>query len=176
MRLDHVVVAVASLETASETLRNAGFSVLPGGRHDALPTENALVCFADGSYLELIAAREPEDRVEWRALARDAAAWERHLHGVSAIARRFLPMLAGPDGVADWCVSGSRIEDVAARLRSLALPAAGPLPMRRERRDGERLEWELLLPESRLLPFWIRDRTARERRVPGTPGAVRHPN
>jgi hypothetical protein len=42
--------------------------------------------------------------------------------------------------------------------------------MERERPDGERLAWSLLLPESRLLPFWIADRTPRERRVPAPSG------
>jgi len=174
--LDHVIVVVSSLEEAGRTFRSAGFTVTPGGRHDAVPTANALVCFRDGSYLELMAARDPGDRAEWRSLAADSAAWARHLHGVSAIARRFLPALARADGVADWCLLDSRLGATASRLRALELPAAGPTPMSRERPDGERLEWEMLLPESRLLPFWIRDRTPRERRVPDVPEAVRHAN
>jgi hypothetical protein len=174
--LDHVIVTADALAPAVEHYRAAGFTVTPGGRHDVLPTENALVAFADGRYLELLAAREPAARAEWRALAADAAPWERHLHRGSAITRRFLASLVRADGVADWCVAADSLEPLAARLRSLALPAAGPLPMGRERRDGERLDWELLLPESRLQPFWIRDRTPRERRVPSGADAVTHAN
>src|SRR5262245_25569131 len=98
-RLDHVVAVVSSLAEATRAFDAAGFTVTAGGRHDAIPTENALVAFADGSYLELLAARDPATRDELRAL-RPGAGWERHLKGVSAAARRFLPLLAGLDGVA----------------------------------------------------------------------------
>lgn len=173
--IDHVVIAVPSLALANEWFREAGFRVTPGGRHDALPTENALVAFADGSYLELLTARDPADRAEWQALAAGPY-WERHLRGVSAVARRFLPSLAGPDGVVDVCLHGVRLAARGADLRRVGERAAGPVRMSRERPDGERLEWDLLLPESRWLPFWIADRTPRERRVPGGPDPTSHPN
>src|SRR5215471_9075151 len=105
MRLDHVVVVVSSLAEAARSFAAAGFTVTPGGRHDAIPTENALIAFADGSYLELLAAREASTRDELRTL-HAGRGWERHLKGVSAIARRFLPGLAGADGVADWVLTG----------------------------------------------------------------------
>lgn len=171
--LDHVVVVVPSLGRAVDRFVAAGFSVTPGGRHDELPTENALVTFADGTYLELLAARDAAAREEWRALAATPA-WERHLRGVSAIARRFLPSLAGGDGVVDWALRSSRLRREASRLRQCGHQAAGPVDMSRERPDGERLAWSLLLPESRVLPFWIADRTPRERRVPARSGP--HPN
>ena len=173
--LDHVVVVVGSLAGAKAAFESAGFTVVAGGRHDALPTENALVCFADGSYLELLATRDPETRDELRAL-RSGAGWERHLKTVSAVARRFLPSLAGPDGVADWVVRTDSLARPAGSLRSAGLKAAGPVAMSRERPDGERLSWELLLPEFALHPFWIADRTPRERRVPADAGATNHAN
>ncbi len=173
--IDHVVVTVPALAPAVSAFEAAGFTVMPGGRHDAVATENALVCFADGAYLELLAARDATAREEWRALA-SSPAWERHLHGVSAIARRFLPSLAGADGVSDWSLRGAALEAQAARLRRQGSVSAGPVPMSRERSDGERLAWEMLLPESRLLPFWIADRTPRRRRVPASPGSTTHAN
>jgi len=173
--LDHVVVVVPSLADASERFTAAGFTVTPGGRHDATPTENVLVCFADGSYLELLAARDPFMRGELEAL-RAGGGWERHLRGVSAAARRFLPHLAGPDGVADWVLRGDQLERHAAVLRALGLKSAGPIAMGRERAGGVKLEWRLLLPESALHPFWIADRTPRELRVPGETAAATHAN
>jgi hypothetical protein len=169
------VVIVASLAEASREFAAAGFTVLPGGRHDVLPTENALISFADGSYLELLAAREPATREELRAL-RAGDGWERHLRGVSAVARRFLPRLAGEDGVADWVLCADTLGGPAARLRTQGLAASGPVRMSRERPDGERLEWELLLPESSLQPFWIADRTPRARRVPSDSSVTTHAN
>ena len=175
VRFDHAVVVVPSLAEAEREFAAAGFTVLPGGRHDILPTENALVCFADGSYLELLATREPATRAELRTL-RAGDGWERHLRGVSAVARRFLPNLAGADGVADWVLHADSLARPAAQLRALGLAASGPVRMSRECADGHRLEWELLLPESRLLPFWIADRTPRGRRVPSDAGSTTHAN
>src|SRR5262249_21788100 len=156
VRLDHVVVVVSGLADGTRAFEAAGFTVTPGGRHDVLPTENALVAFTDGSYVELLAAREPGTRDELRAL-RAGAGWERLRRGVSAAARRSLPLLAGPDGVADWVLREPSLERRAATLRTLGIKAAGPLAMGRERPDGERLEWRMLLPESALHPFWIAD-------------------
>jgi len=171
VRLDHVVVVVSSLADAGAWFTAAGFTVTPGGRHDAIPTENALVAFADGAYLELLAAREPATRDELRALG-TGRGWERHLKGVSAIARRFLPALAGPDGVADWVLRADALSRAAGALRALGVKASGPVAMARERTDGVRLEWQLLLPESRLHAFRIADRTPRELRVPAGAAAA----
>ena len=175
IQLDHVVVLVGSLADAAAGFRAAGFTVTPGGRHDAIPTENALVCFADSSYLELLAARDPATRDELRGL-RASPRWDQHLKGASAIARRFLPVLAGPDGVADWVLRGeTSLARHAAKLRAAGVRASGPVRMSRERADGERLAWELLLPETGLHAFWIADLTPRERRVPGS-AATTHAN
>ena len=175
MRLDHVVVVVSSLAEVTRAFAAAGFAMTPGGRHDAVPTENALVVFADGSYLELLATRDAAVRGELRAL-RGAQGWERHLKGVSAIARRFLPALAGDDGVADWALRGDGLGRPASALRALGVKASGPVAMARERADGVHLAWDLLLPESRLHPFWIADRTPRELRVPAGAAASAHAN
>ncbi len=174
-RFDHVVIVVQSLAEATGEFTRAGFTVLPGGRHDVLPTENALVCFADGGYLELLALRDPSTRDELRAL-RASDGWERHLRGVSAVARRLLPRLAGADGVSDWVLHADSLARPAARLRSLGLVASGPVRMRRERPGGDTLEWELLLPDSPLHPYWIADRTPRERRVPRDTRSTTHAN
>lgn len=173
--LDHVVIVVGSLASAAAAFGRAGFVVRPGGRHDALPTENALVAFADGSYLELLACREPEARAGIQALARTPR-WERHVRNASAIARRFLPALAGEDGVADWALRRARLARFAAESRRRGVAMTGPVPMRRERPDGVALAWELLLPEARALPFLIEDRTGRSLRVPADADAVRHAN
>jgi hypothetical protein len=173
--LDHLVVVVGSLAEATQAFAAAGFTVSPGGRHVELPTENALVCFADGSYLELLATREATTRHELQA-AFGTPRWARHLNGVSAVSRRFLPLLAGPDGVCDWVLRAGSLARSAAALRSHGLVAAGPVAMGRERTDGVKLEWELLLPESFLHPFVIRDKTARALRVPGDASATTHAN
>jgi hypothetical protein len=140
-----------------------------------LPTENALVPFADGAYLELLAFRDSGARAELRAL-RASARWAAHLHGTSAIARRFLPRLAGPDGVADAVVAGERLARFAAESRRREFVVTGPVAMRRERAGAEALAWDLLLPAEDAIPFLIEDRTPRMWRVPASPQAVSHAN
>ncbi len=175
MRFDHAVVVVDALGAAAEAFRAAGFIVTPGGRHDTLPTENALVAFADGSYLELLACRERSAREELRTLAASER-WESHLHGVSAIARRFLPRLAGPAGVGDAVVTGEHLARFAAESRKREFVMTGPVPMRRERAGAEPLAWQLLLPAEDAMPFLIEDRTPRAWRVPGGVPATTHAN
>lgn len=172
---DHAVVVVPSLAEAVAAFREAGFTVTPGGRHEAIPTENALVVFADGTYLELLAARDPEAR----ALLREQAAapdWDRRMHAATALGRRFLPLLAGRDGVADLVVHGAPLTRLAREARTRGHVLTGPTPMQRTRPDGVVLSWQLLLPHAPEAPFLIEDVTARTLRVPDAAAATTHPN
>src|SRR3954464_472307 len=54
-KLDHVIIAVFDLDEAVEDYRALGFTTIYGGRHANGATHNALVCFQDGTYLELLA-------------------------------------------------------------------------------------------------------------------------
>jgi hypothetical protein len=58
--IDHVVIVVRDLAQATADYSAAGFTVTPGGEHAEGTTHNALIPFADGSYLELITFKEPE--------------------------------------------------------------------------------------------------------------------
>lgn len=173
--LDHVVVVVDALAGAVEAFRAAGFTVSPGGRHDAVPTENALVVFADGAYLELLAARDPAARASLRE-SRATEGWAKHLHDASAVARRFLPSLAGPDGVADFCVRTAHLDRLASESRRRGYAVTGPVDMGRERPGEDPLAWRLLFPAVRWLPFVIQDRTPLEARIPAGAGVRRHAN
>jgi len=174
-RFDHAVVVVPSLAEGIGRYQAAGFAVRRGGQHDVLPTENALIAFVDGSYLELMAVRDPETRAALRALAAGDR-WHNHLRGVSAIGRRFLPRLAGPDGVGDYALFGARLARFAIEARRHNLAMTGPTRFGRETPDGRRLEMELLLPAADFLPFFVEDHTPREWRVPADPEVTTHAN
>lgn len=173
--LDHVVVVVPELAAAAERFRAAGFVVLPGGRHEGLPTENALVVFADGAYLELLATRDPDARESLREMGATER-WTRHLHEASALGRRFLPSLAGPDGVADWALRTARLDRIAAESRRRGYAMTGPVELGRERPDGQRLAMRLLFPAERWLPFLIEDRSPMALRIPADPASRAHAN
>ena len=63
--LDHVVIAVRDLDAAITSYRSLGFTVQPGGRHPGRSSHNALIVFADGAYIELIAWLAPAPQERW---------------------------------------------------------------------------------------------------------------
>ena len=100
MRVDHVPIAVRSLERAIRTYGDGlGFSIKPGRPH-ANSIDNAHLKFADGSALELITATEPRDE----------------------LAARYLAFLARGEGGAFLALDAGRIGPVAEALRPLAQP------------------------------------------------------
>jgi catechol 2,3-dioxygenase-like lactoylglutathione lyase family enzyme len=154
--VDHVVIVVRALERASRVYRALGFSVQPGGVHGDGASHNALVGFADGSYLELFAFLD--------TTAPRHPAW--------------LATLERGGGISDLCL---RTDDLAAevrRLQAAGLPYPDPIPMSRRRPDGRLVAWRLSVPARSArswLPFLIEDDTPREWRVP-TGDAATHPN
>src|SRR5258708_13600632 len=53
--IDHIVILVHDLDRAVRDYTTLGFTVVPGGEHADGRSRNALIAFADGAYLELIA-------------------------------------------------------------------------------------------------------------------------
>jgi hypothetical protein len=152
--IDHIVIMVSDLDTAIRQWSDLGFTVGPGGKHPR-GTHNALVCFQDGAYLELIAFWEPDF---------DAHRWHRFINSGAGLIDHAL----GSDDLA--------LEVSSAGARGV--PYSGPHPGARSRPDGVELEWRTAHPigiEGHALPFLIDDITERELRVP-TGDARRHAN
>lgn len=140
--IDHIVILVDELEQAIADYTALGFSVVRGGDHPGGSTHNALVAFADGAYLELIAFKQPADQHHWWQLGQRAG-----------------------EGLIDYALlPGDTAQDVAdARARGLTIE--GAIAGGRLRPDGERLEWQTAraTPD---LPFLCGDVTPRSLRVP----------
>lgn len=152
LRIDHVTLAGPDLEAMRQRLAALGLQAAYGGPHGNGITHMALVGFDDGSYVELIAAL---DR------SRESPLWP--------------AQIAGAGGPAAWCVRSDDLSAELARFTAAGVPVRGPVPMQRQRPDGVRLEWELLVPgddpPGATLPFVIADRTPRELRVTPSPSA-----
>ncbi len=149
-RIDHVVVAVRDVAAAISDYATVGLRATYGGVHGDGRTENALVCFADGTYVELVAFRDHP--------------------GVAG--HRWWPPLQRGEGFVDYCLEASDLDAERERLTGAGLAVSGPTPGARDRPDGRRLEWRTLqvgagATES-ALPFLIEDRTPRADRAPGT--------
>lgn len=147
-QLDHVVLVALDLERAAAEWRSRGFTVTPGGEHAGGLTHNALVGFADGSYVELIAFHDvtaARGRHQWQPIAERGGGW------------------------ADFALLSG---DLAADAKALgALVAKPPEDGGRTRPDGVTLQWRtarLAAP----LPFLIEDVTDRALRVPGGKAAA----
>ncbi len=150
--LDHVVLVVRDLDEAVREQAARGFTVTAGGEHAGGLTHNALVAFADGSYLELIAFHD----------ARSEAA---KIH-------RWWPVADRGGGWADFALlSDDLVADVFALGELATLP---PADGGRRRPDGTKLAWRSAVLAAPL-PFLIQDVTKRELRVPGG-DAAKHAN
>jgi hypothetical protein len=145
--LDHVVFVARDLAAAVEDHRRQGFTVTPGGEHAGGVTHNALVCFADGSYLEIVGFRRPDPTHRW---------WRHAANG----------------GFADFAVLSNDLAQDVSALSDLIVrePAEGG----RTRLDGVSLRWRVAFLRAPL-PFLIEDLTPRDLRVPGG-DATRHAN
>lgn len=152
--IDHVIIGVRDLAQASADYAATGFTVTPGGEHTSGGTHNALIAFADTSYLELIAYRDPDtpraDDVWWQRLARG--------EGFLGFALRM------DDAAAE-----------AAALHARGIGVRGPFAGGRERPDGQHVAWRSIAPEGGdPLPFLIEDVTPRPLRIPDG-AATAHP-
>src|SRR5436305_12552463 len=155
-RLDHVVIAVRDLDAAIARYDALGFAVTAGGRHVGRGTHNAIVRFGL-DYLELISVYAAAEAT----------------HPAPATLVRYLQEREG--GLAGFALATADIDALAVRLRETGLAAEGPFAMARERPDGRRLSWRLLVPGGvnwrRPWPFFIQwDQPDAERLAWEAPG------
>ena len=142
--IDHLVVVTRDLDTAIAGYRALGFTVTPGGRH-ARASHNALVAFADGAYLELIAY------------------WE------DGSAHRWWPPLQKGGGLVDFCLATDDLDADLAAFRRAGVTMEDRSPGGRARPDGYQLRWSSAAParaQQGVAPFIIEDDTPRAERVP----------
>jgi catechol 2,3-dioxygenase-like lactoylglutathione lyase family enzyme len=150
-QLDHLVILVDDLEAARRDYTMLGFNVVPGGEHSDGATHNALIAFADGTYLELLAFRRDAPEHRW---------WRHTAHG---------------EGLIDWALLPSDTAEDVAAAKERGLIYDGPTDGGRVRPDGVELRWQTALPPSPDLPFLCGDVTPRDLRVPSGAAHI-HPN
>jgi hypothetical protein len=142
LRVDHVTIAGRDLTNMRARFAAAGIRTQYGGKHTNGLTEMALASFADGSYLELMGAQDPQ------------AGAAKHYWG------KFIDGNAGPCA---WAIAVNDLDSEAKRLSS-AITIGG-----RKRPDGVELKWRSAAvgPEVQgtFFPFMIQDETARTLRA-----------
>lgn len=155
LQLDHAVIAVADLDTAIRDYRDLGFTVVPGGVHANRATHNALIPFANGTYLELL-----------------AATGERPVPGRLDFSR----LLEQGEGLVGFALRTENIEAETARLQTAGFAVGEIIPGERRRRDGTLVQWKLALLDDGFAPFLIQDVTPQDRRIPTDPALTTHAN
>lgn len=161
-QIDHVIVLLPySLVISPPSWLTSAFTISPGGRHADGLTENRLILFADGSYVELVAFIDDDPK------SREGHWWDKEF------------------GIVDWALTNtskdqpdvttinSRLESISSKVR-YDEPVAGG----RKRPDGVELRWKVTFPagiERGAVPFWCHDVTEREKRVPISKAATEHP-
>jgi hypothetical protein len=142
--IDHLVIVVRDLDQAAKDYAQLGFTVVPGGKHP-VGSHNALIGFADGSYLEIIAFyRDAPDHRWWEPLQKS-------------------------ERLVDYCMQTDDLRGDTKKLRDAGVTINDSVPWSRTRPDGYELKWMLSLatgPHRGLAPFLIEDVTPREERIP----------
>ena len=165
LTLDHIIVVVSDLKVATSQFSQLGFSVIPGGVHTGGLTHNALVPFADGTYLELLATTRASTLQTISFLKRI------RLLGVytanqTAIGRRLIEDIAGGVGMNDFALLSLDLDHEITAIHDRGMTITDPIPGGRIRPDGQEIAWRTAVPQTIDLPFLIDDLTPRELRVP----------
>ena len=179
--LDHIVILVSPEVLADLPVwLTSSFTILDGGRHSNGITENKLILFQDGVYIELIAfiqGSSPEKRASTR--------WGKRNEGeVVDFALTLLQSeRASDEPFHPEDVFRSIIQD-RVRESQTALEYSDPVAGGRVTPDGTELRWAISGPAWTTtsqsvegeLPFWCLDRTPRDLRVPfrSPPDVTKH--
>ncbi|MBJ3776797.1 VOC family protein [Acuticoccus mangrovi] len=145
---DHLILLTADLDKAIADYSALGFEVIQRQDKGKGPSENRLIVFDDGSYLELLMLVEPDYKK----------------------AHRFFPLLEYGDGWADYSLVCEDLAEEAAKLSVAGVPFKDPTSYSKTLEDGRPWVVNLLLTGwgvgSHCMPFVVSDGTPRELRVP----------
>ena len=143
--IDHIVIVVHSLEEAIATYRALGFTVVEGGRHP-YGSYNALIGFADGSYIEALGFYEDSPAHPWWDLLRERGG-----------------------GLVDFCMATDDIRADLAAFRAQGVSMGDLVEGARSRPDGYQVKWinnKVGGEFQGVVPFIIEDVTPRAERLP----------
>ena len=160
MRFDHAIIAVFDLDAATADFEGLGFTVVPGGEHAGGLTHNALITFADGTYLELMAPTRPE------LISNPPEAGPGN----------YLFLFDKGEGLAGFALHTDELDKVVSKMRGRGIEIADPGSGGRLRTDGVELAWRAAFPNGSLSPFFMTDENPRELRARTDPEIIAHAN
>lgn len=151
---DHVIITVQNLDEAIQNYKDLGFNVLFGGTHVGGATRNALICFHDGTYMELLGPSDDPD----------------------APATDYTGLIELRKGLAGYALYTDNLDEEYQKWIDRGVLVEPPRSGGRVRGDGTELRWQTSMIGGSLCPFVICDQTPRAYRVPDDPESTTHPN
>ena len=157
-QFDHLVVAARSLdEGVAEFARLTGVKAGVGGKHPGRGTENALVSFGGGKYLEIIAPQA----------------------GATLAPRDQGMLKLDRLRIIGWAVSVTDVDQAVAALKGAGFAATNPQPGSRVTPAGDTLEWTtfgLANEPIAMAPFFIKWGAATKHPSTTAPGGCEMPS
>jgi hypothetical protein len=149
-QLDHIILLLTDLSSVPKVLTEH-FKILPGGKHADGITENLLIPLSTGEYLELVAFQD------------GVSDQDRHKHWWG---------MKTEGTIIDWCLADTPRSELIGDV--YAEPKKGGRINKLENGEANELKWEVTFPNTNPygqgeIPFWCRDITKREWRVPKSP-------
>lgn len=154
--LDHLIIAVDNLDTAMEDYRSLGFRVMYGGKHASGTTHNAIVPFADGIYLELI------------ALTGESAS--------NTSDTDFANFFENGEGSAGYGLYTDDLNEDVNDMRERGVLVTPIQIGSRELPDGRVVKWRIAYVNNSIFPLFLQDETPRKWRVPDIDRYTNHEN
>ncbi len=171
-QFDHAVIFVSDLEKAIADFVGLGFDVVRGGSHGS--TENALIIFANQTYLELLGVKPG-----WSGRLMEMMGILAILEWLSArrgtIFFRLIRWISGELGPVDWCVRVDNLTTTTSEWTAQGLDVLKTKEFSRKRPDGKIARWYLGGTKNGYLPILLEDITPMVDRMPLL-AAGRHPN
>jgi hypothetical protein len=172
-QIDHVIILLPYKDLLNPPAwLTDNFTISPGGRHLDGRTENKIIIFQDGTYIELVSFINDDPNL------RQGHFWGDKDFGFIDFA------LTGPNF--DYAGLRTRLCQLGSLLGvDYALPQDGG----RKRPDGQEVRWKVTFPLSQYsserqhpasrrgeIPFWCQDETPRNLRVDIQPAYTAHPS
>ena len=171
-QFDHAVIFVSELEKAIADFADLGFDVVRGGSHGS--TENALIIFANQTYLELLGVKPG-----WSGQLMKMMGILAILEWLSAqrgtIFSRLIRWISGELGPVDWCVRVENLATMTSEWTAQGLDVLKTEEFSRKRPDGKVARWYLGGTKNGYLPILLEDITPMVDRMPLLV-AGQHPN
>ncbi len=155
LKLDHILIYAENLSEAIDEFKKRGFTAVERGTHEGGISENAIIPFADGTFIELISFTPGVKSTFVRLLHRFGLSGVLRFHPKYHIIRRIYGrMSCCRDGMFDFCMVSDDFNRDMARMTHEGLRLSSPVSASRITPEDEQVKWQMCVPDQEYLPFF----------------------